>query len=170
MPSALGLLVALFFWSRAVPTGLYPSQTCISLKLQSLSPTDGKKKKIGPLIFPASGFGVKFSLWVFLCTLLSHLSLWLGLPTLCSTFNPFLPQTTSLNLCLPRCGLSFPSTCAVCSFSPQVHFLGIQNDFDKYLPVFKGEGKPKVLVQFCHHSFPIIPIILKCCVLHNELS
>ena len=44
------------------------------------------------------------------------------------TCNPFLPQTMSLHFSLSFCGLFFPSNCAVCSISPQVNFLDIQND------------------------------------------
>ena len=91
--SAPGLLAGLLSRCRAVPSGLYPSQAQWPLKLQLLSSTDCKNLwKSPPLSFPDNSFVLLVCIPVH-STLLAF-SLWPGLPLLCSTCNPFLPQIT----------------------------------------------------------------------------
>ena len=91
------LFVAFSFRSRAVPLAIYPSQAHQPLNILSLSPVGCKSsRKSAPLppngFFPVNGFGERSSLCIPLC---AHLSLRPRPLPLHSTFDPFLPQTTS---------------------------------------------------------------------------
>ena len=115
-------------WSCLPAFILCPSQGQGLVKFQSLNPI-GCNKEIQPLsFFQPMHLGEVFQLYVRVCIPLSPFSV---------TRAPSPPQhpqsvppprpclhTSSLS----SCGLFSPSSCAVCSISPQVDFWGIQKD------------------------------------------
>ena len=120
--------------------------------------------KINPSHFPSHGFVEVFSLYIPMCFSLclclslsislplSLFPLWPGFPPLCSSHNPFLPQTTYLYF-LPSSMwplLSFKLCSLSCQSSGQ--FLGCSEWLDTYLAVFKGWDKPRILLLSCHLS------------------
>ena len=114
-------------FSTAVPSGLHTSHVA-DLNLQSSSPTDCKNPwKLAPHVFLSQRLWESVFIMWSLCAPLSHLSLWTGLPPLHSTDDPVLPYHVCTSY-LPWASSLHRSSCAICSVSPQIDFLGIQND------------------------------------------
>ena len=124
-PYTLGLLGCFLSPSRAVSSGLYPSQAHRRLKLQSLSPTSNKNsRKSDALISQPMALG-KCSP----CALLPSRAFLHDQGSLVhSTQDQFLPKPRLYTSYLSPCGLFPLSNCAVCSTSPQVNVLDIWND------------------------------------------
>ena len=85
---------------------------------------------------------------------LSCLFLWPELPPLQSTHDLFSPNSTTLHF-IPSLMWPLLSLC-LCSLFYQSSgwYLGCSECFDIYLALFKGLGKPSVLLLYCHLSFP----------------
>lgn len=79
-------------------------------------------------VFPANDYGEVLSLCIPQCTPLSLLCLLPGLPLLPpSPVVCFSPKPCLCTSYFSWCGISSPSGRAVCSVSPQVNFMGVQN-------------------------------------------
>lgn len=102
-------------------------------KLPTLSSTALKNMIISPSPFPCQWFWRSIFHVQSLCTAFSFSplppppSMLSSLPFRAPT-NLFPPKSTPCSSSLPQCGYFSPSICEVCSLSPQIEFLGVQNN------------------------------------------
>ena len=167
MQSAPRFLVCLLARNRAASSGLYPSQDHQPPKLQSLSPADFKHAWKSALILSQTMALGKCSLCVYPCVLHFFPLAFLhdqGSLSSTATLTCFFPKPPLSTSYLPWCGPFTPSTCAVYSFNPQVHFLGIQNDFI----VIKLYLRDKATLRSSYYS-TILTSLPDTCLVSNRI-